>query len=93
MNQQAYIKPTMTVVKIQQTHIVCASQVRSVGGNADITYDPNNGGGSLSFVETAQPQVIVPQWITPALAGAAGVIVLLLAVIVIQAVKIKKLKK
>ncbi len=54
---------------------------------------PNNGGGSLSFVETAQPQVIVPSWIMPSLIAAAGVCLILIVIIVIQAVKIKKLKK
>ncbi len=54
---------------------------------------PNNGGGSLSFVETAQPQVITPAWVMPALIAAAGVCLILVVIIVLQAVKIKKLKK
>ena len=54
---------------------------------------PNNGGGSLSFVETAQPQVIIPSWVMPSLYAAAGLCLILLVIIIIQAVKIKKLKK
>lgn len=54
---------------------------------------PNNGGGSLSFVETAQPQVIVPSWIMPSLIAMAGACLVLIVIIVLQALKIKKLKK
>ena len=48
---------------------------------------------SLSFVETALPQVIMPDWVMPVIYGLAGVCVILLAVIIILAVKIGKLKK
>lgn len=65
-----------------------SSESSSAGDNT-----PNNGGGSLSFVETALPQVIMPDWVMPVIYGLAGVCVILLAVIIILAVKIGKLKK
>lgn len=96
--QDAYYEGNYTPIEVDPDYVLYPEdeeETPAVQEEAPETEEatPNNGGGSLSFVETAQPQVIVPKWITPALAGAAGVIVLLLAVIVIQAVKIKKLKK
>ena len=44
MNKQAYQKPALRVVKIQQTSIICTSNsVSSVNSNADLNY---GGGGS-----------------------------------------------
>ncbi|MBO7120645.1 MAG: hypothetical protein J6W03_10055 [Bacteroidaceae bacterium] len=43
--KKTYLKPTSTVVKLQQTGIICTSDVRSVNSNADIDY---GGGGSGS---------------------------------------------
>ncbi len=41
--KKSYLKPTMTVVTLQQQGIICTSDVRSVNGNAGIDY---GGGGS-----------------------------------------------
>ena len=41
--KRIYQKPVLRVVKIQQTHIICASQVTSVNGNGDMDF---GGGGS-----------------------------------------------
>ena len=43
MNKKAYQKPALWVVKIEQAHIICASDVTSVNSNADLDY---GGGGS-----------------------------------------------
>ena len=53
----------------------------------------NNGGGSLSFVETALPQVVMPKWVMPVIYALAGACVILLAAVVVLAVKTGKLKK
>ena len=41
--KKKYMKPTMMVVTLQQQSIICASDVTSVTGNADLDY---GGGGS-----------------------------------------------
>ena len=41
--KKKYMKPTMMVVTLQQQSIICASDVTSVSGNADLNY---GGGGS-----------------------------------------------
>ena len=40
--KKTYLKPTLQVVMLHQQGIICASDVRSVNGNADIGY---GGGG------------------------------------------------
>lgn len=36
--KREYMSPTMLVVKLQHRSIICQSQVRSLGGNADLNY-------------------------------------------------------
>jgi hypothetical protein len=43
MKKQEYLKPTMKVGTLQQQGIICASDVRSVNGNAGMKY---GGAGS-----------------------------------------------
>ena len=45
MNKKAYQKPTLRVVKIEQAHIICASDVTSVGGNAGLNSSISAGSG------------------------------------------------
>lgn len=49
MKKQAYIKPWMLMVSIQQSTIICGCQVRSVGGsNTGITYGGSGNGTARS---------------------------------------------
>ena len=49
--KRVYQKPVLRVVKIQQTHIICASDpVTSVSGNADVDY----GGGGFGPARARQ---------------------------------------
>ena len=41
MRKQAYLKPAMQAVEIQQTSFICASDVKDVQGDANL----HNGGG------------------------------------------------
>jgi len=40
-----YISPALQVVEIRKSNIVCASQIYTVGGNANINY---GGGGTVN---------------------------------------------
>ena len=43
MNKKKYQKPIMQVVEILEASIICVSQVKSINGNAGLTF---GGGGS-----------------------------------------------
>ena len=48
--KRVYQRPVLRVVKIHQTHIICASQVNSVSSNADVDY----GGGGFGPARARQ---------------------------------------